>query len=147
MENQVSFDGLDFSPEINLSRYLQNIKQFPILSQEEEYNLAKEYVRTRDAKISYRLVTSHLRLVVKVVSKFRGYGLPVAEMISEGNIGLLYAVDKFDPDKGFVFPPMPCGGSGRRCRNMCSIPGRWSKSAPPPRRKSCFSICARLKTG
>lgn len=57
MENQVSFDGLDFSPEINLSRYLQNIKQFPILSQEEEYNLAKEYVRTRDAKISYRLVT------------------------------------------------------------------------------------------
>lgn len=73
MENQVSFDGLDFSPEINLSRYLQNIKQFPILSQEEEYNLAKEYVRTRDAKISYRLVTSHLRLVVKVVSKFRGY--------------------------------------------------------------------------
>lgn len=103
MENQVSFDGLDFSPEINLSRYLQNIKQFPILSQEEEYNLAKEYVRTRDAKISYRLVTSHLRLVVKVVSKFRGYGLPVAEMISEGNIGLLYAVDKFDPDKGFRF--------------------------------------------
>ena len=54
MENQVSFDGLDFSPEINLSRYLQNIKQFPILTQEEEYNLAKEYVRTRDAKISYR---------------------------------------------------------------------------------------------
>lgn len=103
MENQVSFDGLDFSPEINLSRYLQNIKQFPILTQEEEYNLAKEYVRTRDAKISYRLVTSHLRLVVKVVSKFRGYGLPVAEMISEGNIGLLYAVDKFDPDKGFRF--------------------------------------------
>ena len=103
MENQVSFDGLDFSPEINLSRYLQNIKQFPILSQEEEYNLAKEYVRTRDAKISYRLVTSHLRLVVKVVSKFRGYGLPVAEMISEGNIGLLYAVDKFDPDKGVRF--------------------------------------------
>lgn len=103
MENQVSFDGLDFSPEINLSRYLQNIKQFPILSQEEEYNLAKEYVRTRDTKISYRLVTSHLRLVVKVVSKFRGYGLPVAEMISEGNIGLLYAVDKFDPDKGFRF--------------------------------------------
>ena len=103
MDNQISFDGVDFSPEVNLSRYLQNIKQFPILSQEEEYLLAKEYVKTRDAKISYKLVTSHLRLVVKVVSKFRGYGLPVAEMISEGNIGLLYAVDKFDPDKGFRF--------------------------------------------
>ena len=103
MDNQISLDGLDFSPEVNLSRYLQNIKQFPILSQEEEYNLAKEYIRTRDAKISYRLITSHLRLVVKVVSKFRGYGLPVAEMISEGNIGLLYAIDKFDPDKGFRF--------------------------------------------
>lgn len=148
MENQVSFDGLDFSPEINLSRYLQNIKQFPILSQEEEYNLAKEYVRTRDAKISYRLVTSHLRLVVKVVSKFRGYGLPVAEMISEGNIGLLYAVDKFDPDKGFRFSTYALWWIRAAVQKyVLNSPGRWSKSAPPPRRKSCFSICARLKTG
>lgn len=103
MDNQVVFEAADFSPEVNLSRYLQNIKRFPVLSPEEEYELAKEYVRTHDAKISYRLVTSHLRLVVKVVSKFRGYGLPTAEMISEGNIGLLYAVDRFDPDKGFRF--------------------------------------------
>lgn len=103
MDNQVVFEAADFSPEVNLSRYLQNIKRFPVLSPEEEYELAKEYVRTHDAKISYKLVTSHLRLVVKVVSKFRGYGLPTAEMISEGNIGLLYAVDRFDPDKGFRF--------------------------------------------
>lgn len=103
MDNRLDLNGEEFSPEVNLSRYLQHIKQFPILSYEEEYNLAKEYVKTRDAKISYRLITSHLRLVVKVVSKFRGYGLPVAEMISEGNVGLLYAVDKFDPDKGFRF--------------------------------------------
>lgn len=103
MDNQVSFESSDFSPEINLAKYLQNIKRFPILSQEEEFSLAKEYVKTKNAKTSYKLVTSHLRLVVKVVSKFRGYGLPVAEMISEGNIGLLYAVDKFDPDKGFRF--------------------------------------------
>lgn len=58
---------------------------------------------TKDEQLAYRLITSHLRLVVKVVSKYRGYGLPVSEMISEGNIGLLYAVDKFDPDKGFRF--------------------------------------------
>lgn len=103
MDNEISFEAVDFSPEVNLSRYLQNIRQFPILSQEEEYALATEYVKTKDAKISYKLITSHLRLVVKVVSKYRGYGLPVAEMISEGNIGLLYAVDKFDPEKGFRF--------------------------------------------
>lgn len=103
MDNKAVFEAEDFSPEINLTRYLQNIRRFPILTPEEEYGLASEYVRTRDAKISYVLVTSHLRLVVKVVSKFKGYGLPTAEMISEGNIGLLYAVDKFDPEKGFRF--------------------------------------------
>nr|QIM10273.1 RNA polymerase sigma factor RpoH [uncultured Alphaproteobacteria bacterium] len=103
MDNKVVFEAEDFSPEINLARYLQNIRRFPILSSEEEYKLASEYVKTRNAKISYILVTSHLRLVVKVVSKFKGYGLPMAEMISEGNIGLLYAVDKFDPEKGFRF--------------------------------------------
>ena len=93
----------EFSPEVNLTRYLQKIRRFPILSPEEEYALAKEYVQTKDSKISYKLITSHLRLVVKVVSKFKGYGLPKAEMISEGNVGLMYAVDKFDPDKGFRF--------------------------------------------
>lgn len=103
MDNKAVFEAEDFSPEINLARYLQNIRRFPILTPEDEYRLATEYVKTRDAKISYVLVTSHLRLVVKVVSKFKGYGLPVAEMISEGNIGLLYAVDKFDPEKGFRF--------------------------------------------
>lgn len=103
MDNKISFETEDFSPDINLSRYLQNIRRFPILTPEEEYKLASEYIKTRDAKLSYRLITSHLRLVVKVVSKFRGYGLPMSEMISEGNIGLLYAIDKFDPDKGFRF--------------------------------------------
>ena len=103
MINEVAFSVEEFSPETNLSRYLQNIRNFPILSPDEEYLLATEYIKTRDAKISYKLVTSHLRLVVKVVSKFKGYGLPVAEMIAEGNMGLLYAVDKFDPEKGFRF--------------------------------------------
>ena len=103
MNNEVAFSVEEFSPETNLSRYLQNIRNFPILSPDEEYLLATEYIKTRDAKISYKLVTSHLRLVVKVVSKFKGYGLPVAEVIAEGNMGLLYAVDKFDPEKGFRF--------------------------------------------
>ena len=95
--------GLDFSPENNLTRYLQTIRKFPILEQEEEYNLAVEYQKKRDRKIAYKLVTSHLRLVVKVVAKYKGYGLPVSEMISEGNIGLLYAIEKFEPEKGFRF--------------------------------------------
>ncbi|MBR1649363.1 MAG: RNA polymerase sigma factor RpoH [Alphaproteobacteria bacterium] len=103
MKNLAYIGNDDFSPEVNLTRYLQNIRRFPILSPEEEYELAKQYTKTKDKKIAHKLITSHLRLVVKVVSKFKGYGLPAAEMISEGNIGLLYAIDKFDPDKGFRF--------------------------------------------
>lgn len=103
MDKTFALNGFDFSPEINLARYLQSIRKFPILSQEEEFELASKYKETKDHKISYKLITSHLRLVVKVVSKYKGYGLPLAEMIGEGNIGLLYAVDKFEPSKGFRF--------------------------------------------
>ena len=103
MQNELTLNGLDFSPEENLARYLQNIKKYPILSSDEEYELALEYQKTKDKNIAYKLITSHLRLVVKVVAKYRGYGLPVGEMISEGNIGLMYAIDKFEPEKGFRF--------------------------------------------
>ena len=103
MNDQNGLIGLDFSPEYNLARYLQNIRKFTILEADEEYDLAVEYQKTRDEKIAYKLVTSHLRLVVKVVSKYRGYGLPISEMISEGNIGLLYAIDKYETQKGFRF--------------------------------------------
>jgi len=95
--------GLEFSPEYNLTRYLQSIRKFPILEQDEEYQLAIQYQKTHDPKIAYKLVTSHLRLVVKVVSKYRGYGLPISEMIAEGNVGLLSAIEKFEPEKGFRF--------------------------------------------
>lgn len=101
MENTLT--GLDFSPDTNLARYLQNIRKYPLLSQEEEYELAVKYRETQDKTIAYKLITSHLRLVIKVVSKYKGYGLPINEMISEGNIGLLYAINKFEPDKGFRF--------------------------------------------
>lgn len=103
MEKVSALNGIDFSPEINMARYLQKIRTYPILSQDEEYKLAVKYQQTKNQEIAKILVTSHLRLVVKVVSKYRGYGLSVAEMISEGNIGLLYAIEKFEPEKGFRF--------------------------------------------
>lgn len=103
MIDMSGLNGPDFSPDINMTRYLQSIRKYPILSQEEEFDLAKQYRRSKDEKLAYKLITSHLRLVVKVVAKYKGYGLPINEMISEGNIGLLYAVEKFEPEKGFRF--------------------------------------------
>ena len=103
MDNNSGLKEIDFSPEINMARYLQKIRTYPLLSQDEEYKLAVKYKQTKDQEIAKILVNYHLRLVVKVVSKYRGYGLSVAEMISEGNIGLLYAIEKFEPEKGFRF--------------------------------------------
>lgn len=89
------------SPEGNLSRYLQDIRTFPMLTQEQEYMLAKRWTEDGDVDSAHELVTSHLRLVAKIAMGYRGYGLPVAEMISEGNLGLMHAVKRFDPEKGF----------------------------------------------
>jgi len=87
--------------EGNLAIYLQEIKKFPILSAEEEYMLAKRYKEHGDTKAAHKLVTSHLRLVAKIAMGYRGYGLPVTDLISEGNVGIMQAVKKFDPEKGF----------------------------------------------
>lgn len=89
------------SGENGLQHYLKEIRAFPILSAEEEYMLAKRYLDYGETEAAHKLVTSHLRLVAKVAMKFRGYGLPVADLISEGNIGLMKAVKKFEPDRGF----------------------------------------------
>ena len=89
------------SNEGGLSAYLEQIKKFPMLDAEEEYMLAKNWKNTGNIKSAEKLVTSHLRLVAKIAMGYKGYGLPVNEMISEGNIGLMQAVKKFDPDKGF----------------------------------------------
>ena len=89
------------SSEGNLSFYLQEIKKFPILSAEEEYMLAKRYKEHGDADAAHKLVTSHLRLVAKIAMGYRGYSLPVTDLISEGNVGIMQAVKKFDPEKGF----------------------------------------------
>jgi RNA polymerase sigma-32 factor len=89
------------SPEQGLNRYLQEIRKFPMLAPEEEYMLAKRWVEDQDAGAAHRLVTSHLRLAAKIAMGYRGYGLPQAEVISEANVGLMQAVKRFDPEKGF----------------------------------------------
>ncbi len=89
------------SPEQGLNRYLQEIRKFPMLEPEEEYMLAKRWVDHEDSGAAHRLVTSHLRLAAKIAMGYRGYGLPQAEVISEANVGLMQAVKRFDPEKGF----------------------------------------------
>src|ERR1700746_3683647 len=89
------------SSEGNLTRYLQEIRKFPMLEPEQEYMLAKRWKEHEDPEAAHRLVTSHLRLVAKIAMGYRGYGLPLSELISEGNVGMMQAVKRFDPDRGF----------------------------------------------
>jgi RNA polymerase sigma-32 factor len=89
------------TPEGGLNRYLQEIRKFPMLEPEEEYMLAKRWVENQDATAAHKMVTSHLRLAAKIAMGYRGYGLPQAEVISEANVGLMQAVKRFDPEKGF----------------------------------------------
>ncbi|RRH69369.1 RNA polymerase sigma factor RpoH [Falsigemmobacter faecalis] len=89
------------SPEQGMNRYLQEIRKFPMLEPEEEYMLAKRWVEDQDAQSAHKLVTSHLRLAAKIAMGYRGYGLPQAEVISEANVGLMQAVKRFDPERGF----------------------------------------------
>jgi RNA polymerase sigma-32 factor len=89
------------SPEGGLSRYLSEIRKFPMLAKDEEFMLAKRWQEHEDPEAAHKLVTSHLRLVAKIAMGYRGYGLPIGEVISEGNVGLMQAVKKFDPDRGF----------------------------------------------
>jgi RNA polymerase sigma-32 factor len=87
--------------EGNLARYLQEIRRFPMLAADEEYMLAKRWREHADPEAAHKLVTSHLRLVAKIAMGYRGYGLPLSELISEGNVGMMQAVKRFDPDRGF----------------------------------------------
>ncbi|RUT34701.1 RNA polymerase sigma factor RpoH [Arsenicitalea aurantiaca] len=89
------------SSDGGLSRYLQEIRKFPMLEPDEEFMLAKRYREHEDPAAAQRLITSHLRLVAKIAMGYRGYGLPISEVISEGNVGLMHAVKRFEPDKGF----------------------------------------------
>ena len=89
------------NPENGLSRYLQEIRKFPMLEPEQEYMLAKRWIEEQDSDAAHQMVTSHLRLAAKIAMGYRGYGLPQAEVISEANVGLMQAVKRFDPEKGF----------------------------------------------
>ncbi|MDR9483668.1 MULTISPECIES: RNA polymerase sigma factor RpoH [Sediminimonas] len=89
------------TPEGGLNRYLQEIRKFPLLEPEEEYMLAKRWAEEQDTEAAHKMVTSHLRLAAKIAMGYRGYGLPQAEVISEANVGLMQAVKRFDPEKGF----------------------------------------------
>src|SRR5210317_1461450 len=89
------------TPEGGLNRYMQEIRKFPLLEPEEEYMLAKRWVEEQDTKAAHKMVTSDLRLAAKIAMGYRGYGLPQAEVISEANVGLMQAVKRFDPEKGF----------------------------------------------
>ncbi len=93
--------SIPMAPEGNLSRYLQDIRKFPMLTPDEELSLAKRWKEAGDEPAAHKLVTSHLRLVAKIAMGYRGYGLPVGELISEGNVGMMQAVKRFDPERGF----------------------------------------------
>ncbi|HSZ88440.1 MAG TPA: RNA polymerase sigma factor RpoH [Acetobacteraceae bacterium] len=92
---------INIAPEGNLSRYFQEIHKFPMLSAEEEFSLSRRWRDGKDVEAAHKLVTSHLRLVAKIAMRYRGYGLPIGDLISEGNIGMMQAVQRFDPDRGF----------------------------------------------
>ncbi|HQT68065.1 MAG TPA: RNA polymerase sigma factor RpoH [Acetobacteraceae bacterium] len=92
---------INLAPDGNLSRYLQEIRKFPMLAPEEEERLSRSWRDNGDTEAAHKLVTSHLRLVAKIAMGYRGYGLPISELVSEGNVGMMQAVKRFDPDRGF----------------------------------------------
>src|SRR6202040_4199406 len=107
------------------ARYFWESRRFPMLEPQEEYTLAKSWCEYGDRNAAHRLVTSHLRLVVKIAKGYRGYGLPISDVISEGNVGLMQALERFDRRRALGSRPMPHGGSGQQSRNTSCAPGRW----------------------
>ena len=103
MTDSIQFNLTDFSEQANIGKYLLSIKRYPILSQEEEYNLTKNYIIHKDRRSANKLISHHLRLVAKIVTNYKGYGLPTNEMLAEGNMGLVVALEKFNPDIGVRF--------------------------------------------
>ena len=113
------------SDEAASRMYLEQTRKFPILDVDEEKRLARDWRDAKDPEAAQQLLGSHLRLVVKIARAFGGYGMPLADLVAEGNIGLMRALDRFEPERGFRSPPTPCGGSGQRSRRTSSITARW----------------------
>jgi len=134
------------SPEQGLSSYMREIRKFPMLEPEEEYMLAKAWVEREDAEAAHKLVTSHLRLAAKMAMGYRGYGLPIAEVVSEANVGLMQAVKRFDPEKGFRLSTYAMWWIRASIQEF--VLRSWSlvKMGTTSAQRNCFSICARQKT-
>ena len=133
------------SSQGSLAKYLQEIRKFPMLKLEEEYTLAKSWKENNDINAAHKLVTSHLRLVAKIALKYRGYGLPIPDLISEGNIGLMKAVKRFDPDKGFRLATYAMWWIRAAIQEY--ILHSWSlvKIGTTAAQKKLFLICGKLK--
>ena len=116
---------LNLAPEGDLTHYLQEIRKFPMLSAEEELALSLRWRDRQDLAAAHKLVTSHLRLVAKMAMGYRGYGLPVGELIGEGNVGLMQAVHASTRTAASVWRPTRCGGSGPPSTNTFCAAGRW----------------------
>ena len=131
------------SPEGGLSRYLSEIRKFPMLAKDEEFMLAKRWQEHEDPEAAHRLVTSHLRLVAKIAMGYRGYGLPISEVISEGNVGLMQAVKRFEPEKGFRLATYAMWWIRASIQEY--ILRSWSlvKMGTTAAQRSCSSTCAR----
>jgi len=122
--------------------FIEESRRFKMLSAEEELDLGRRWRDHGDRAAMRQLVGSHLRLVIKMARDFAGYGLPVADLIAEGNVGLMQAVEKYDPERGFRFNTYALCGFAPPCRVMCCITGHSSSWAPPPPKRSCSSTCA-----
>ena len=109
-----------------LARYFWQLRRFPMLEPQEEYTLAQSWCEYGDRNAAHRLVTSHLRLVIKIAKGYRGYGLPISDVISEGNVGLMQALERFEPEKGFRLATYAGWRIlGQQSRNTSCAPGRW----------------------
>src|SRR3979490_2778750 len=111
--------------ESGLTCYLWEIRRFPMLESHEEYVLAKRWREHGDHEAAHKLVNSYLRLVAKIARGYRGYGLPISDVISEGNVGLMRAIQRFEPERASGSRPTPCGGLGLRSGNTSCARGRW----------------------